>query len=1162
MPQSVLEKTTATATISSAPRCSRDQIIQRDDDRFVVIDDFDQLPPFFCSLTSDADLWVFISSTGSLTAGRRDPEEAILPYETVDKIHDNGTHTGPVALLRWRGANGSWRIWEPFRSESVGSVSRRLMKNVAGTRMIFEETLPEEKLCFCSTIMISPRFGLVREIRVHNLGERNRQVEVFHGMRNLVACGATRQLQNEMSCLLDAYKQSEILEPAGVGLYSMASGVTDHPVPFEVLRATVAWSCGLSEARRSLQPSALEAFRTGGTPTPCAESRGVRGHFFEWATIDVAAGEDTRWNLITDTSLHQGAVTAITQLISEGLPVRDVEEDIAFGESSLRQRLAAADALQETGDPVATAHHLANVLFNVMRGGTFPGGYTLLRDDFRAFLESANKRVARAHREKLGSLPQKIDRQALLEAVQATGDTQLERLFFEYLPLSFSRRHGDPSRPWNRFRIETRDEQGNDILTFQGNWRDIFQNWEALALSFPGFLESMICKFVNASTADGYNPYRITRNGIDWEEPEPENPWAAFGYWGDHQIIYLLKLLETHAAHHAGGIDSLLDKKRFTYANVPYRLKSFSEILRDPRNTLVCDTEMAATLRKRAAGDGSDAKLVCNEKGEPILVTFLEKLLVPVLAKWSNFVPGGGIWMNTQRPEWNDANNALVGNGLSMVTLYYLRRHQAFLRDLLTGTEKTAFDLSAPVVRFLQDLHESLRESRQTGDAHTPAGRRRLLQRLGEAGERHRAAVYGPNFPANTVPLNSAEIIAFLEELLLWTDETIHLNRREDGLFHAYNLLVLQGQSAEIRYLDPMLEGQVSALSSGLLSPHEAIDLLDSLRHSSLYCEKRRSYILYPDRPITPFLQKNRLDPAAARKSPLLSAMFEKGDRRIVYASDEKTWRFHPDFHNEGDLVAALGKIISEGSYGAIAEAEIVRIRNLYETVFQHHSFTGRSGSMFAFEGLGSIYWHMISKLLLAVQEILVKARADGVETALCEKLDRHYEAILDGLGFRKSAREYGAFPTDPYSHTPAHAGAQQPGMTGQVKEEILTRRVELGVHVKNGCIHFTPTHALLDTEFLAEDGEFRFINTTGREDLVPLKSGSLAFTLCQTPIVYHRKEANAPAAIRIQTRKGEQKDLTGHTLDAKWSESLFTRSGNVRLIEVDIPLSPRVGRE
>ena len=54
----------------------------------------------------------------------------------------------------------------------------------------------------------------------------------------------------------------------------------------------------------------------------------------------------------------------------------------------------------------------------------------------------------------------------------------------------------------------------------------------------------MISKFLNASTADGYNPYRITSDGIDWETIEPDNPWSFIGYWGDHQVIYLLKLLE------------------------------------------------------------------------------------------------------------------------------------------------------------------------------------------------------------------------------------------------------------------------------------------------------------------------------------------------------------------------------------------------------------------------------------------------------------------------------------------------------------------------------------------------------------------------------------------------------------------------------------------
>ena len=46
-----------------------------------------------------------------------------------------------------------------------------------------------------------------------------------------------------------------------------------------------------------------------------------------------------------------------------------------------------------------------------------------------------------------------------------------------------------------------------------------------------------------------------------------------------------------------------------------------------------------------------------------------------------------------------------------------------------------------------------------------------------------------------------------------------------------------------------------------------------------------------------------------------------------------------------------------------------------------------------------------------------------------------HFE-INAGIGAHKSPELYGAFPTDPYSHTPGGKGAQQPGMTGQVKEE------------------------------------------------------------------------------------------------------------------------------
>ena len=103
----------------------------------------------------------------------------------------------------------------------------------------------------------------------------------------------------------------------------------------------------------------------------------------------------------------------------------------------------------------------------------------------------------------LSGFPDTIDYTLLIEKARAQEDGNLTRLCLEYVPVTFSRRHGDPSRPWNKFSIVLKDANGNKKLNYQGNWRDIFQNWEALCMSYPNFIDSMIAKFVNATTIDG-----------------------------------------------------------------------------------------------------------------------------------------------------------------------------------------------------------------------------------------------------------------------------------------------------------------------------------------------------------------------------------------------------------------------------------------------------------------------------------------------------------------------------------------------------------------------------------------------------------------------------------------------------------------------------------
>ena len=144
-------------------------------------------------------------------------------------------------------------------------------------------------------------------------------------------------------------------------------------------------------------------------------------------------------------------------------------------------------------------------------------------------------------------------------------------------------------------------------------------------------------------------------------------------------------------------------------------------------------------------------------------------------------------------------------------------------------------------------------------------------------------------------------------------------------------------------------------------------------------------------------------------------------------------------------------------NFKELVEKETVLLLQIFEEVFHHKAFTGRSGTFYGYEGLGSIYWHMVSKLHLAVLEVIDKAIDSNVEQPVVDALVHYFDDIGAGIGIHKSPQVYGAFPTDPYSHTPFGKGAQQPGMTGQVKEDVLTRIGELGVKMKKGKLQFHP---------------------------------------------------------------------------------------------------------
>ena len=160
-----------------------------------------------------------------------------------------------------------------------------------------------------------------------------------------------------------------------------------------------------------------------------------------------------------------------------------------------------------------------------------------------------------------------------------------------------------------------------------------FKIGKRLYTPIPEFIEGMIHKFLNATTFDGYNPYRVTKDGFDWETIEPDNPWSYIGYWGDHQIIYLLKFLEFIETYYPGKLESYFSKDLFVYANVPYRIKPYEQILEDPKNTIDFDHKAEEKIQLKREEIGVDGALLRDKNIFIYKVNFIEKILATVLAK-------------------------------------------------------------------------------------------------------------------------------------------------------------------------------------------------------------------------------------------------------------------------------------------------------------------------------------------------------------------------------------------------------------------------------------------------------------------------------------------------------------------------------------------------
>jgi len=1121
------------------------------EEKYYRISNFNQMPDFFMTIVSDSDHWMFISSNGSLSAGRMSRDHALFPYYTEDKIHDYKGKTGSKTILQVHNDDKTF-LWEPFTDElkKIYSIKRNLYKNIYGNKIIFEEINEDLGLGFRYGWFNSDKYGFIKKSFIYNLKNKITTVEILDGIVNILPAGIDYSFQNEFSNLLDAYKKNELVKDSSLGLFMLSSIPIDRAEPSEALKATTVWSIGLTEKHNILiSEKQLNRFRKGLPVEPEWDIRASRGAYFINVKMNLEEGLSREWITIAEIDQDSTSVANLLHFIHTTKRPEDIINDnITKGTLNLKQKVSSADGFQITNTPMCYARHYSNTLYNIMRGGIFANNYFVDSKDFKKYVWQINRMVSKEYQTWLDNIPTTVLYLDLIKMAEDTENADLVRITNEYLPLTFSRRHGDPSRPWNQFSIETKNKDGSAKYNYEGNWRDIFQNWEALCFSYPEFVEGIISKFVNASTIDGYNPYRIMRKGIDWECPDPNDPWSYIGYWGDHQIIYLQKLLEISDNFHPGKIDHLLTKENFTYANVPYQIKSYSQIVQNRKDTVFFNEALNNQIKDEVAHLGADARLLKKkETNEVYKVNLTEKILVTLLTKMSNFIPEAGIWLNTQRPEWNDANNALVGNGASMVTLYYLRRFLSFWNKKLNDISFKEVSVSEEVAELLGTIHTFLKENvNSINQGFTDKKRKYFADHLGEAHGKYRNDLYNFSFSGEKKQVRISELQDFTQICLRYVDQSIKINQRADGLYHAYNLISINRDNISIRHLYEMLEGQVAVLSAGLLSPSEALNVLDALKKSKIFRADQYSYMLYPDRKLPRFIEKNNIPKEAVASSPLLKKLVEDHETSILEMDENGNCHFNSSFRNAEELKMALDNM-RVGVYSRMIEDEKENVMAIYESLFDHQSFTGRSGTFYGYEGLGSIYWHMVSKLLLATQECYFSALGNEENSVLLGKLKDHYYEIKAGIGLYKSPDLYGAFPMDPYSHSPGGAGVKQPGLTGQVKEDVISRLGEMGIRIKNGEILFDPS-LLNAEELLSFDTEFEYYSLDGDWRKIALKKKQFAFTFCQVPFICSESTENN---ISIWYKKGNKTTISDHKINNALSTLLFTRTGSIDRIEI-----------
>jgi hypothetical protein len=150
-----------------------------DGEKYYKIINNEAMRPFFMSIVSDSNHWMFISSNGGLSAGRKNSEFALFPYYTDDKITESADITGSKTIFQIDN-NEQLVVWEPFSERYTDQyvITRNLYKNFYGNKIIFEEINHDLQLTFRCHWNSSNKYGFVKKSEIHNHSNKEYKISI------------------------------------------------------------------------------------------------------------------------------------------------------------------------------------------------------------------------------------------------------------------------------------------------------------------------------------------------------------------------------------------------------------------------------------------------------------------------------------------------------------------------------------------------------------------------------------------------------------------------------------------------------------------------------------------------------------------------------------------------------------------------------------------------------------------------------------------------------------------------------------------------------------------------------------------------------------------------------------------------------------------------